>query len=139
MRYTELIEDRFVGSTFSDDEGHEYSVERAYELARAFNPPKTIPVSKLQHDLEWWDNGLRDGSQTTEHMLTVDTSYPLLVLQMPDGHLSVADGLNRLKKSRDIENKTNVKAYILPWNDEAKRRTVNELMQSMVAFPVLTG
>lgn len=123
MRYAELIENRFIGSAFSDDEGNEYSVELAYDLAKTLNNLKTIPISRLEHDLEWWDNGLQDGSQSAEHMMTVDTSYPLLVLKMPDGHLSVADGLNRLKKSRDIENKTNVRAYVLPWNDETKRQT----------------
>ena len=107
---------QFKGSHFSSDDGTTYSVEAAVAFAKT-NPRyfhKKFPVSKIISQLSWWD---KDPSQTEEHMKTVDTSFPLLVLQDKDGSLSVADGLNRLKKATSIEHKTTVPAYVLPMAD----------------------
>ena len=120
------VEDRFTGSTFADDDGNEYSVEKAYNLAKTICKPISLPISKIEHDLKWWDEGLENGSQSEDHMKTVDTSYPILVFRNPDGHLTVPDGLNRMKKARDIEGKTHIKAYVIDWNDEAKKQTIKE-------------
>ena len=49
-------------------------------------------------------------------MKKTDTSYPILVIR-EDGHLSVADGLNRLKKMISIEEKTKADVYIVPKED----------------------
>lgn len=122
MRLRELLaeaEDRFTGSTFyDDDDGREYSVERLAAIARAGGDRylrRDVPISTLEHDLEWWDQGAREGGQSEAHMRSVDTSFPLLVLQNPDGHLSVCDGLNRLKKARDVEHRQTVDIYLIPW------------------------
>lgn len=113
--------DKFTGSTFADDAGNQYSVEKLYAIARA-NAARYLrrdfPISRIEHDLEWWDAGLEDGGQSHDHMLTVDTSYPILVLKQPDGHLTVCDGLNRMKKARDVEHRDTIDAYVIPWTPE---------------------
>ena len=50
-------------------------------------------------------------------MMSADTSFPLLVIQNKSYGLSVADGLNRLKKARDIEHKKAIDVYIVPEED----------------------
>ena len=115
-------EDRFTGSTFADDDGHEFSVEKLYAFAKG-HPQLLVhdfPISKIEHDLEWWESGTVDGSQSHDHMQTVDTAYPILVVRHPDGHLSVCDGLNRLKKARDVEHKLAIPAYVLPWDEQTQ-------------------
>ena len=49
--------------------------------------------------------------------MNTDTSLPLLVLQEPNGNLSVADGLNRLKKIVSVEKKNMVDVYLVPKQD----------------------
>ena len=51
-----------------------------------------------------------------KRMKKTDTSYPILVIR-EDGHLSVADGLNRLKKMISIEEKDEADVYIVPKED----------------------
>ena len=105
--------DKFEDSKFGDDKGNLYSVADAYKVGKSkpeyFN--SELPIDKLLPDLEWWDN---DPNQNETHMKTVDTSFPLLVVKENDGSLSVADGLNRLKKMHSIEGKKHVSAYVVP-------------------------
>ncbi len=115
-------EDKFTNSVFSDEEGNSYSVERCYELAKKMGIKVTnIPISKLERELIWWEQD-KEG-QSHQHMLTVDTKYPILVTN-DNGHLSVADGLNRLKKVKDIEHRDSIPAYILPWTEQVKQRVM---------------
>jgi len=68
---------------------------------------KTIPVQKVTHDLSWWQGDKK-------RMMNADTSYPILVIIMPDGEWTVTDGLNRLKKAVSIEKKPTIQAYVIP-------------------------
>lgn len=49
--------------------------------------------------------------------MKANTKYPLLVIKSKSYGLSVSDGLNRLKKARDIEHKTTIDVYIVPEED----------------------
>jgi hypothetical protein len=85
------------------------SVGKAYEFAKTGNYLKTLPVTSLEHDLSWWQ-----GDKT--RMMAADTAFPLLVF-IVDGNLTVADGLNRLKKAVSIEKKRLIQAYVVPFDD----------------------
>lgn len=117
QRIISLFEEAFEDSKFGDDSGRQWRVKSVVSHAEA-NKKKyyhaKIPIHKLTHDLSWWDKQhSADPKKSTARMKASDTSYPLLVLK-DKGHLSVADGLNRLKKATSIEGKTHVSAYIVP-------------------------
>lgn len=120
MRAREFINDsvqidHFHGSKFADDDGSQWSVEKVLDFAKN-NPKyfkKDFPLSKIQHDLDWWE----DNPEQRKRMKNADTSYPLLVLQMDDGHLSVADGLNRMKKAISVEKRKTIDVYLVPKKD----------------------
>lgn len=114
-------QDFFTGSKFGDDKGNSWSVEDVLKFAKS-NPKyfhKNFPLSKIKHDLSWWQGD-------EERMKNADTSYPLLVLQEPDGHLSVADGLNRMKKAVDVEGKKTIDVYLVPKKDIEHLVLINE-------------
>ena len=98
--------DYFKGSRFGDEKGNTFSVEAVIAHAQS-NPKylKTLPIKKVAHDRSHWQG---DESR----MQSADTSHPLLVVK-DKGHISVADGLNRLEKlSR--QGATHVQAYVVP-------------------------
>ena len=107
--------DYFHGSTFGDDAGNQFSVEAVLKFAQS-KPQylhKNFPLDKIKHDLSWWE----DNAAQRERMQNADTRYPLLVIQNDDGHLSVADGLNRMKKAIDVEKKKTIDVYVVPKKD----------------------
>jgi len=107
--------DYFHGSKFGDDAGNQFSVEAVLKFAQS-KPQylhKNFPLDKIKHDLSWW----QDNAAQRERMQNADTRYPLLVIQNDDGHLSVADGLNRMKKAIDVENKKTIDVYVVPKKD----------------------
>jgi hypothetical protein len=107
--------DFFAGSKFADEDGNTFSVEKIIAFAKK-NPKyfhKDFPLSKIKHDLSWWQGN-------KERMMNADTSFPLLVIQNDDGHLGVADGLNRMKKAVDVEKKTTIDVYLVPKKDIMK-------------------
>ena len=107
--------DFFAGSKFADEEGNTFSVEKIIAFAKK-NPKyfrKDFPLSKIKHDLSWWQGN-------KERMMNADTSFPLLVIQNDDGHLGVADGLNRMKKAVDVEKKQTIDVYLVPKKDIMK-------------------
>jgi len=92
--------DFFAGSKFADEDGNTFSVEKIIAFAKK-NPKyflKDFPLSKIKHDLSWWQGN-------KERMMNADTSFPLLVIKNDDGHLGVADGLNRMKKQLMLRRK----------------------------------
>ena len=110
-KYT-IVKENFQGSTFGDEQGNNFSVEEVVKFAKS-KPEyfkKDFPLSKIKHDLSWWQGD-------KERMMKADTSYPLLVLKNDDGHLSVADGLNRMKKAIDVEDKKTIDVYLVPKKD----------------------
>ena len=107
--------DFFAGSKFADEEGNTFSVEKIIAFAKK-NPKyfhKDFPLSKIKHDLSWWQGN-------KERMMNADTRFPLLVIQNDDGHLGVADGLNRMKKAVDVEKGTTIDVYLVPKKDIMK-------------------
>jgi hypothetical protein len=107
--------DYFHGSKFADDDGNQWSVEKVLDFAK--NHPKyfkkDFPLSKIKHDLSWWE----DNPAQRKRMTTSDTNYPLLVIQNDDGHLTVADGLNRMKKAIGVEKRKTIDVYLVPKKD----------------------
>ncbi len=78
---------------------------------------KDFPISELEHNLEWWDKqNKEDPDKSNKRMMNADTRYPLLVIKHKN-NLSVGDGLNRLKKTRDVEKKKTIDIYLVPEED----------------------
>ena len=103
--------DFFSGSKFSDGV-KEWYVEDVLRVAKENHDlyfRKDFPVSKLVHNLKWWQGD-------RERALSADTKYPLLVL-IEDGRLSVCDGLNRLWKIVNVEKKDVARIYLIPKKD----------------------
>ena len=122
---------KFVGSEFGDEEGNIFSVEEVYEFVEA-NKEKyfksNFPISKLIHNLEWWDKNYDiNNKEHKRRMMNSDTSYPLLVVKEKN-NLSVADGLNRLYKAVNIENKKNIDIYLINKEDimSLNKKSLNE-------------
>jgi hypothetical protein len=131
--------DFFAGSKFADEDGNTFSVEKIIAFAKK-NPKyfhKDFPLSKIKHDLSWWQGN-------KERMMNADTSFPLLVIQNDDGHLGVADGLNRMKKAVDVEKKTTIDVYLVPKKDIMKfsekqgvaEGDIGQLEKDIAAAPV---
>lgn len=118
--YSRIVEN-FKDSIMTDDNGVKRSVEAVVKFAEKNKDKyfkKDFPISKLEHDLKWWDKqNKKDPESSNARMKKADTSYPLLVIKNQTYGLSVADGLNRLKKAKDIENKKNIDVYIVPETD----------------------
>lgn len=117
----EQILENFKDSVMEDDKGVKRSVEAVVKFAEK-NKKKYLkqdfPISKLKHDLKWWDKQNKvDPKSSNARMMKADTSYPLLVIKNKSYGLSVADGLNRLKKAIDVENKKVIDVYIVPEQD----------------------
>lgn len=111
----EEAKDYFKGSKFGDEQGRTWSVETVIDFAKS-DPKylkKDFPLSKIKHDLDWWE----DTPAQRERMKNADVSYPLLVLKNDDGHLSVADGLNRMKKAVDVLKQKTIDVYLVPKKD----------------------
>ena len=115
------ILENFKDSIMTDDKGTKRSVESVVRFAENNKEKyfkKNFPINKLEHDLKWWDDqNKKDTKSSNQRMMSADTSFPLLVIQNKSYGLSVADGLNRLKKARDIEHKKAIDVYIVPEED----------------------
>jgi hypothetical protein len=124
MKFDELIktllENKDLG-VMTDDKGIKRSVDAVVKFAEKNKEKyfkKDFPISKLEHDLKWWDKqNKEDPDKSNKRMMKADTSFPLLVIKNKSYGLSVSDGLNRLKKARDVENKKVIDVYIVPEKD----------------------
>lgn len=122
--------ENFKGGIMTDDQtGTKRSVEKVVKFAEENKDKylqKSFPISKLEHDLIWWDKQNKaDKESSDKRMMAADTSYPLLVIKNKQGKLSVSDGLNRLKKAKDIEKKQQLDVYIVPEEDIPDSTIVN--------------
>jgi len=115
------ILENFKDSVMEDDKGVKRSVEAVVKFAEKNKDKyfkKDYPISKLKHELKWWNKqNKEDPKKSNARMMKADTSFPLLVIKNKSYGLSVADGLNRLKKAKDIENKSVIDVYIVPEKD----------------------
>ena len=109
------------GGLMTDDKGVKRSVEKVVKFAENNKDKylnKNFPIKKLEKELKWWDKqNKQDPDSSNKRMMKSDTSYPLLVIKNKSYGLSVADGLNRLKKAISVENKTVIDVYIVPEED----------------------
>jgi|GEM_PF-6137975 len=124
MKFNDIVNsllENFKDSVMTDDKGKKRSVEAVVKFAEDNKKKylkKNFPISKLEHDLKWWDEqNQKDVESSNQRMMRADTSFPLLVIKNKSYGLSVADGLNRLKKAKDIENRDVIDAYIVPEED----------------------
>ena len=113
--------DYFKGSKFADDQGRTFSVEKVIAFAKENEDKyleKSFDLGKVKHELKYWEGQASTigKEKSMKRMNATDTSYPILVIR-EDGHLSVADGLNRLKKMISIEEKTKADVYVIPKED----------------------
>jgi len=126
----EQLQENFKGSIMQDDNGVKRSVEAVVKFAEKNKEKyfkKDFPISKLKHELKWWDQQNKDNpQQSNARMMRADTSYPLLVIKNDSYGLSVADGLNRLKKAIDIEKKKVINVYIVPEQDIPDDTIINK-------------
>ena len=68
---------------------------------------------------EWWQGD-------DKRMMKSDTKWPILMLVEPDGTISIADGLNRAKKIRDVEKKKTIQANVVKRVDIPEEFKINK-------------
>ena len=101
----------------SDVTNKDYSVKDVYDWAKKNTKPVSIPIKETDA-LEWWDKQYdMDNKAHKKRMMNADTSFPVLGIKQKDGTISIADGLNRIKKAHTIEHKKEVKAYVIDQKD----------------------
>jgi len=101
----------------SDVTDKDYMVKDVYDWAKKNTKPVTLPI-KDTDALEWWDKQYdMDNKAHKKRMMDADTSFPVLGIRQKDNKISIADGLNRVKKAHDIEHKKSVKAYVIDQKD----------------------
>lgn len=80
---------------------------------------KEVSIKDLYLGFIWWDkypfnfHKVKPTSKSPNRVVEVNTKIPIILLKNKD-RLFVLDGMHRLKKIRDIENKKSVMAYIVP-------------------------
>ena len=102
---------------YSDVTNKVYKVADIYAWAK--NNTKQVTTDIKNTDaLEWWHKQYdMDNKAHKKRMMDADTSYPILGIRQEDGTISVADGLNRVKKAHTIEKKKTVPAYVINQKD----------------------
>jgi hypothetical protein len=101
----------------SDVTNKDYMVKDVYDWAKKNTKPVTLPI-KDTDALEWWDKQYdMDNKAHKKRMMDADTSFPVLGIRQKDNKISIADGLNRIKKAHDIEHKKSIKAYVIDQKD----------------------
>jgi len=101
----------------SDVTDKDYMVKDVYDWAKKNTKIVTLPI-KDTDALEWWDKQYdMDNKAHKKRMMDADTSFPVLGIRQKDNKISIADGLNRIKKAHDIEHKKSIKAYVIDQKD----------------------
>ena len=105
----------------SDDHGNQYQVKDLYDYAKNKCKDcydKHLPIQDTDA-LYWWSKNYSiKNSKHAERMKKADTSVPVLGIRVTDSDkISIADGLNRIKKAHAIEKKKTIPAYILNMDD----------------------
>jgi len=101
----------------SDVTDEDYMVKDVYDWAKKNTKIVTLPI-KDTDALEWWDKQYdMDNKAHKKRMMDADTSFPVLGIRQKDGTISISDGLNRIKKAHDVENKKEIKAYVIDQKD----------------------
>jgi hypothetical protein len=101
--------------TTNDETGKKYRVRDIYDFAKSKKEflIKDLPIQDTDA-LKWWDKSYdMDNKDHVERMKKADTSVPVLGIRQEDGTISIADGLNRIKKAHSIEGKKTIPAYVI--------------------------
>lgn len=103
----------------NDETGKKYRVGDIYKFAKSNKEffVKELPIKETDA-LKWWDKQYdMDNPQHKKRMEKADTSVPVLGIKQEDGTISIADGLNRVKKAHSIEAKATIPAYVIDKKD----------------------
>ena len=118
-----------ASNIMQNEKGEKWSVPKIVKFAEKNKEKyfkKDFPISKLKHELKWWNKqNKEDPKHSNERVQKADTSYPLLVIKDSSYGLSVADGLNRLKRAISIEDRKTIDVYIVPKKDIPEDTKVN--------------
>lgn len=112
----------------NDETGKKYRVKDLYDFAKSKKEffIKDLPIEETDA-LEWWDKSYdMDNPDHKKRMEKADTSMPVLGVRQKDGTISIADGLNRVKKASTIEKKKTIPAYVIDQADMDKIEPVRE-------------
>lgn len=112
----------------NDETGKKYRVKDLYDFAKSKKEffIKDLPIEETDA-LEWWDKSYdMDNPDHKKRMEKADTSMPVLGIRQEDGTISIADGLNRIKKASTIEKKKTIPAYVIDKADMDKIEPVRE-------------
>ena len=115
LQYITEVEDWNEQIT-ADEHGNQYRVKDLYDYAKSCKDCYHAEFPIKQTDaLHWWEKHYSmDNPEDAERMKRADTAFPVLGVRIPDSDtVSVADGLNRIKKAHTLEGKTAVPAYII--------------------------
>jgi hypothetical protein len=112
----------------NDETGKKYRVKDIYDFAKSKKEffVKDLPIKETDA-LEWWDKQYdMDNPQHKKRMEKADTSVPVLGIRQEDGTISIADGLNRIKKAHMMEKKKTIPAYVIDKSDMEKIKPVGK-------------
>lgn len=105
----------------SDEKGNKYRVKDLYDYAKnecedCYN--KELPIDDTDA-LHWWSkNYSMKNPEHVKRMEKTDTSVPVLGVRVADSDtISIADGLNRIKKAHSMEKKRVIPAYVINMKD----------------------
>jgi len=105
----------------SDEKGNKYRVKDLYDYAKnecedCYN--KELPIDNTDA-LHWWSkNYSMKNPEHVKRMEKTDTSVPVLGVRVADSDtISIADGLNRIKKAHSMEKKKVIPAYVINMKD----------------------
>ena len=99
----------------NDETGKKYRVKDIYDFAKSKQEffIQNLPIQDTDA-LEWWDKSYdMDNKDHVARMKQADTSTPVLGIRQEDGTISIADGLNRIKKASTIEKKKTIPAFVI--------------------------
>lgn len=110
-----------------DGQENLYSVGLLHQYAVKLGEDFFEPALQVDECLD-----LGRGQIDQERVGRANADFPILVVVEESGHLSVADGVHRLIKSR-LAGKRTIGCFCIPWTDEAFKRTV--LLDHFARFP----
>ena len=105
----------------SDEKGNKYRVKDLYDYAKnecedCYN--EELPIDNTDA-LHWWSkNYSMKNPEHVKRMEKTDTSVPVLGVRVANSDtISIADGLNRIKKAHSMEKKKVIPAYVINMKD----------------------
>lgn len=114
-----MDDDHWRGQSFSFDETEEWSVPELIEWAENNTEPRTLLVRTLAEDS--LDDGRQEADEAFnskefhDRAMASSLEFPIIVIN-DGGELTVADGLHRLFKARELGDKT-IRAYVIDRED----------------------